>query len=486
MFINAIIVFIIVALVLFFIVKAYMKTQKPAVEVVTKDCPYCFTDIPLAATRCPDCTSELPAESLTTDRSRRSPGRASACVDAIRRCLGGGALERAPPPVYTLVHHDRTHDPASEPTTSSPPAPATPRACWLDELRALGAAEPRETRGGVAFTGPLPLAYRACLWSRVASRVLHAAGLLPRRPPSTSSMSACTAMPWEDHLKVDGTLAVETTSTIRQGPLATVNTHFVEQRVKDAVVDRFRARTGRRPGRGTGPARRPHQRPSGARPRPSSASTSPGTACTGGATAWKAAGAAQGEPGRRHPAPRGLAGRRRRRAAPLLDPMCGSGTLLIEGALMAADIAPGLLRDYSASSAGRASTRRSGSELLAEAAERRAGGADRAAAALRFRRRCRARSAPPAPTPAEPGWPGASSSSGAIWRRSTAPHRGQAPGLVVTNPPYGKRLGEVAELAGLYETLGERLKAVVLRVGGGGLHRQPRVDAPIWACGPAA
>jgi large conductance mechanosensitive channel len=64
-FINTIIVFIIIALVLFFIVKAYMKTQKPAVEeVATKDCPYCATSIPLAAHRCPNCTSELPAANV--------------------------------------------------------------------------------------------------------------------------------------------------------------------------------------------------------------------------------------------------------------------------------------------------------------------------------------------------------------------------------------------------------------------------------------
>ncbi len=57
-FINAIIVFIIVALVLFFLMKAYMRTQKPA-EVTTKECPFCTSAIPLAATRCPQCTSEL-------------------------------------------------------------------------------------------------------------------------------------------------------------------------------------------------------------------------------------------------------------------------------------------------------------------------------------------------------------------------------------------------------------------------------------------
>jgi large conductance mechanosensitive channel len=64
-FINAIIVFIIVALVLFLVVKAYMKTQKPVVaEVTTKDCPYCFTSIPKSATRCPNCTSELPVSKV--------------------------------------------------------------------------------------------------------------------------------------------------------------------------------------------------------------------------------------------------------------------------------------------------------------------------------------------------------------------------------------------------------------------------------------
>jgi large conductance mechanosensitive channel len=61
MFINTIIVFIIVALVLYLLVRAYTRMSKPA-AVVTKSCVYCFTDIPLSATRCPNCTSELSAE----------------------------------------------------------------------------------------------------------------------------------------------------------------------------------------------------------------------------------------------------------------------------------------------------------------------------------------------------------------------------------------------------------------------------------------
>jgi len=62
LFVNAIIVFIIVALVLYLIVRAYAKVTKPA-TIATKDCIYCSTTIPLSATRCPNCTSELPAGS---------------------------------------------------------------------------------------------------------------------------------------------------------------------------------------------------------------------------------------------------------------------------------------------------------------------------------------------------------------------------------------------------------------------------------------
>jgi len=64
MFINAIIVFIIVAFVLYLLVRAYLRVSKPA-PVSTKSCAFCFTDIPLSATRCPNCTSELPAETTT-------------------------------------------------------------------------------------------------------------------------------------------------------------------------------------------------------------------------------------------------------------------------------------------------------------------------------------------------------------------------------------------------------------------------------------
>jgi large conductance mechanosensitive channel len=61
LFINAIITFLIVAIVLFFVVKAYSKATKPK-AATTKVCPFCAVAIPLAATRCPQCTSELPVD----------------------------------------------------------------------------------------------------------------------------------------------------------------------------------------------------------------------------------------------------------------------------------------------------------------------------------------------------------------------------------------------------------------------------------------
>jgi len=324
----------------------------------------------------------------------------------------------------------------------------------VDELRAMGAADAMETRAGAVFTGSLSLAYRACLWSRIASRVLLRLGSFPIAALD-ELYEAVNGMPWEDHLKVDGTLAIEATSTIRQGPLATVNTHFVEQRVKDAVVDRFRDRTGRRPGvelvrpdvriavhlapaettvsldlSGEGLHRRGYRLEGGEAPLKENLAAAillragwPGIATQGGA---------------------------------LLDPMCGSGTLLVEGALMAADIAPGLLRQYYGFLRWEGFEPEIWTQLLDEAGERRREGltrlprifgADRDARALGSAR-ANARRA---------GLAGRIQLEVRDLAALSAPP-GAAQGLVVTNPPYGKRLGEVSELAGLYETLGERLK----------------------------
>src|SRR5690606_30278270 len=112
-----------------------------------------------------------------------------------------------------------------------------------DELRALGADDAREALAGVHFSGPLALAYRACLWSRLASRVL-----MPLAEFDAADADALYAgtqsIDWSAHLAPDGTLAIDAVG--QTGALN--NTQFVALRTKDAVVDQFRERAGTRPG----------------------------------------------------------------------------------------------------------------------------------------------------------------------------------------------------------------------------------------------
>jgi len=56
---TAIVTFLVVAWVLFLLVKAYQRLDPPAELTNTKSCDYCRTDIPIAAVRCPNCTSQL-------------------------------------------------------------------------------------------------------------------------------------------------------------------------------------------------------------------------------------------------------------------------------------------------------------------------------------------------------------------------------------------------------------------------------------------
>ncbi|MCE5252595.1 MAG: bifunctional 23S rRNA (guanine(2069)-N(7))-methyltransferase RlmK/23S rRNA (guanine(2445)-N(2))-methyltransferase RlmL [Actinomycetia bacterium] len=325
----------------------------------------------------------------------------------------------------------------------------------LEELRSLGAADAAETRAGVAFSGELALAFRACLWSRVASRIILKLSSFAITGPD-DLYEAVHGLPWEDHLDVSGTLAVEATSTVRQGPLARLNTHFAEQRVKDAIVDRFRAKTGKRPGV---ELRRPDVR--------ISLHLGPAEAIVGLDLSGEGLHRRGYRPdGGEAPLKENLAAAILIRAGwprvaatggVLVDPMCGSGTLLIEGAWMAADIAPGMLRDYYGFLGWKGFEPTVWDQLLDEARERRRAGlkllpalfgfdldrrtleaargnARRAGLAGRVVLDIRALAALEAPEP--------------------APRRG----LVITNPPYGRRLGETEELVDLYETLGARLK----------------------------
>ena len=339
-------------------------------------------------------------------------------------------------------------------TSSSPPRPAGSRSCWPVELRELGARDASVRRAGVSFVGDLESVYRVCLWSRLASRVL-----LPlhtwEAPTPEALYDGVRAVDWSRHLDVDGTFAVEFVS-VRSD---ITHTHYGALKVKDAVVDQFRDATGRRPSidtvrPGRTPVRLPGQqhgdRQRRLRRREPAQAALPGSGRAG-------RGAAQGEPGRRAAPAGGMArGRPRggcaRRSALRVghpaDRRCADGRR--RGPRPAAARTTG-------SWAGVSTGRTCGAGLLDEARERRRRGEAQHPSDLRLGRR----------SPGDPDGRRQPAPGGAVrsrrrcsvasWPNSRLPPAATAPGLVITNPPYGERLGDQQQLEPLYALLGERL-----------------------------
>ena len=110
------------------------------------------------------------------------------------------------------------------------------------ELASLGAEGVRALHGQVAFSGSLKVAYRACLWSRIASRVVlvlaHASAA-----DADELYESLRELPWEDHIALTSTFAVDAHGTNDE----LRNTQFIALRAKDAVCDRLQARLGARP-----------------------------------------------------------------------------------------------------------------------------------------------------------------------------------------------------------------------------------------------
>jgi 23S rRNA (guanine2445-N2)-methyltransferase / 23S rRNA (guanine2069-N7)-methyltransferase len=323
----------------------------------------------------------------------------------------------------------------------------------VDEVTALGGQVARSTRGGVSFRGSLEQAYRVCLWSRLASRVLLT--LARFEASSADSLYAgAREVPWEDHLRLEHTFAVYGTGS---GSTPLGPSHFVALKLKDALVDRLRATAGRRPSVDT---RSPDVRVVFHVERDRVT------------LALDLSGEALHRRGYREPARQGTAPLKENLAAavlvragwpavaasggPLIDPLCGSGTLPLEAALMAADVAPGLLRQ------GFGFTRWPGHDealwrvLLDEARRRRMEGLRRLPPVLGYDRDARVlalaqRSVERA------GLRGKVHLEQRDLGALQAP-RGSRPGLLVTNAPYGHRLGEQHGLEPLYRLLGERLR----------------------------
>ncbi|MBI3071439.1 MAG: bifunctional 23S rRNA (guanine(2069)-N(7))-methyltransferase RlmK/23S rRNA (guanine(2445)-N(2))-methyltransferase RlmL [Deltaproteobacteria bacterium] len=329
------------------------------------------------------------------------------------------------------------------------PCPKGLETLLKDELHATGIAAAKETRAGVAFDGDLPDAYRVCLWSRLASRVLMPIARFAAPTPE-ALYDGVRAVAWRDHVSRQGTLAVDATTV----ESSLTHSHFAALKVKDAIVDQFRDATGGRP---SVDVEHPDVRVN-LFLRRDEATVS--IDLSGEALHRRGYRQAAGEA----PLKENLAAailhraewsRIAARGGALVDPLCGSGTLLIEGAMMAGDVAPGLMRRAFGFSKWRGHEAASWAKLLDEARARREaarGGIplvrgydhdDRAvAAALENARRA-----------------GLADVVSVQMRPLTASAREVgAPGLVVTNPPYGERMGDAAEMPALYRELGVALR----------------------------
>ncbi len=322
----------------------------------------------------------------------------------------------------------------------------------FEELKSLGATELRETVAGVHFSGSQAVAYRACLWSRLANRVL-----LPVAELDASSAEAfyqgLSSIDWYRFFTSDKRFVVDfigQNKSIR-------NTQFGAQRAKDAIVDWF--------------VKHHRQRPQVDKSRPqvrlnmhlSGTRLQVALDMSGGSLHRRGYRRGFGEA----PIKENLAAALLIRAGwqdtypqggALIDPMCGSATLLLEGAMMALDIAPALgrpefgfehWRDHNAAqwqAIVSDAKSRAARALAGDCVEIRGYDSDArvirraqeniAAAGLEKQVRVHAKPLKALTKPT---------------------HKPLPNGLLICNPPYGERLGNKAELPLLYAQLGQLL-----------------------------
>ncbi len=303
------------------------------------------------------------------------------------------------------------------------------------EMLACGATDSRERSGDVAFTGSLEVAYRACLWSRIANRVFLEVAQF-EAATTEEFLAAVTRIDWAAHLSPGATLACDFTG---RHPSIT-HTHFGALKLKDGIVDSLRAASGARPDIALErPDVRVHAHAHGAR-------ISVSLDLSGESLHRRGYRGAAGEAPLKENVAAGVLLRTQwpqlaAANAELLDPLCGSGTFCIEAALMAADRAPGLTRDYFGFRGWRGHDQPLWARLLAEASARAAAGEatgvtvrgqDRDAIAIRSARENAARAG-------VERW--VSFQTGELSAAAPLPERPPGrPGLLCTNPPYGVRL----------------------------------------------
>ena len=322
----------------------------------------------------------------------------------------------------------------------------------VNELKSLGAGEVKQSRSGAYFQGDLEMGYRACLWLRTANRVLLPIASFGAETPE-DLYQGVQNIRWTEHLNPNGSLAVDFKSSRSK-----INhTQYGALKVKDAIVDQFRDQFGKRP--------------SVNRSRPDIridvyllGDEATISLDLSGESLHKRG--YRTEPGEA-PLKENLAAailmrsnwpEVARRGGGLIDPMTGSGTLPIEAALMAADFAPSLLRDYFGFLNWKGHRPEIWKRLLEEAEERKLAGLKKLPPIVGYDADSK-------------GVKNAVVNLERVGLRgfihferrefaACVPHpkMKDVPGLVVLNPPYGERLGELRELRPLYANIGRRLK----------------------------
>ncbi|MEK7437633.1 MAG: THUMP domain-containing protein [Pseudomonadota bacterium] len=321
------------------------------------------------------------------------------------------------------------------------PCPRGLEATLAAELGRLEASAVQPVAGGVAFEGDARVVYRANLESRIATRVLRRLFTQPYRSEE-DIYRAAYAIDWPQCFDVVRSIRVYLTA--QRCPLKSLD--FLTLRIKDAVCDRFRAAAGSRPDVDTrAPEVRIHAF--------LDATQFTLYLDTSGEPLFKRGNrAAQGEaPLKENLAAGILALTGWQPGAALLDPMCGGGTLLIEAAQIALDIAPGGRRNF-------------GFEKLKDFD---------AALWQELRAAADARRKPVVPLPiygselygdtlklAQTNLCAAGLEAAVQLKQANALEISApaAAGVLVTNPPYGERMGEQQELAEFYPKFGDALK----------------------------
>lgn len=321
------------------------------------------------------------------------------------------------------------------------PCPRGLEGVLAGELGELGARDIIAAEGGVGFSGSLSVAYATNLHSRIASRVLWQVGT-GRYRSEDDVYRGVNALDWKQLF--DAALTIRVNVAAVRSPLNSLD--FITLRIKDAVCDKFRAQTGIRPSVDTAqPDVRIH----------AFLETERYTLYldTSGEPLFKR--------GVRQIA--GEAPLRENLAAgilklsgwtpdlPLLDPMCGSGTFLIEALQIAHGIAPGAHRRFGFEKL-RVFDDVVWNRIKAQAAARPAlnsspaiFGSDLYGDALKLSR----------VNLAAAGFADAVTLKQANTLEISAP---AAEGILVANPPYGVRIGEQDDLASFYPQMGDVLK----------------------------